>query len=568
MIWFLDNPARSKKERAQLELLVGSVDWLIPIGWRMESSRLSWDANIVIADELRPITLRYPNHFPFSPPLVLPREEQPSWWSSHQYGAGGELCLEYGPDNWHPDLTGADMIQSAHRLLVGEAQLEAGGPELPSRHRRTLGERLRGKSRRFYFDLEAQSFLIGLAEKQVVKATTLTMIQAPGSTRYLATAEVGIADWKATLPAPLSRHGISSPAVLIRWPVDRILPSVASASSLYAELADCDMEMGDARYLVIIRDVHINVFDVDREADEVSEMIVISEEERSGRLDPSHVVLKQRKVAIVGCGSMGSKVAAMLARSGVGQFVLVDSDVFLSENLVRNDLDWRDVGSDKVDAVAARIQLVNATAFCVKHKRMLGGQGSTGGIESLIEVLETCDLLIDCTAELAAFEVLSAVSSFAKKAVVWGEVFAGGFGGLIARSRPGLEPNSSNIRRTIEAWCAERGTQIVRAQAPYDGGEGVPAVANDTEVSVIASHLAAMSIDTLLGRDPSAYRNSVYLIGLRAGWIFAQAFETFPIEVGPPEGPAPEADPEEVAAEILHVVKLIQEHPSATPHQS
>ena len=200
------------------------------------------------------------------------------------------------------------------------------------------------------------------------------------------------------------------------------------------------MDIGDASYLVIIQGELINAFGVDGEADYVREISVISEAERSGRLDPSHDVLKERKVAIIGCGSMGSKVATMLARSGINQFVLVDSDVFLSENLVRNDLDWRDVGSDKVDATAARVQLVNAKAVCVKHKRTLGGQGSSGGIESLIEVLERCDLLIDCTAEIAAFEVLSALSSFAKRAVVWGEVFAGGIGGYCAlKARPGAE---------------------------------------------------------------------------------------------------------------------------------
>ena len=41
---------------------------------------------------------------------------------------------------------------------------------------------------------------------------------------------------------------------------------------------------------------------------------------------------------------MGSKLAASLARSGVRRFVLVEEDVLLPENLVRNDLDWRDVG--------------------------------------------------------------------------------------------------------------------------------------------------------------------------------------------------------------------------------
>jgi molybdopterin/thiamine biosynthesis adenylyltransferase len=569
MIWFLDNPARSKQERLQLELLVGSVDWLVPIGWRMETSHLSWDADILIGDQVRPITLRYPNHFPFSPPRVVPREDQPSWWSSHQYGVGGELCLEYGPDNWHSNLTGADMIRSAHRLLVGEAQIEIGGPELPSRHRMTFAERLRGKNRRFYFDLEAQFLLIGLTEEQVIKATTLTVIQAPGATRHLASAEVGPCGWNAALPEPLFRHGFTSPTALIRWPANENLPSTESAASFRAELASRDMDIGDACYLVIIREEFISAFDVDREDDCVREISVIFETEQRGRLDPSHDVLKNQKVAIIGCGSIGSKVALILARSDIRQFVLVDNDIFLRENLVRNDLDWRDVGSDKVDAIAARVKLVNAKAVCVKHKRTLGGQGSSGGIESLIEILETCDLLIDCTAEITAFEILSAVSSFAKRTVVWGEVFAGGIGGLIARSRPSREPNSSSIRRTIEAWCAERGTAISRAPAPYEGGEDTPAVANDAEVSIIASHVAALSIDTLLGREPSAYPNAAYLIGLRAGWIFTQAFETYPVEVGPPEeSTAVEVDTEEMKAEILEIVKLLKEHPGATPPQS
>jgi len=73
----------------------------------------------------------------------------------------------------------------------------------------------------------------------------------------------------------------------------------------------------------------------------------------------------------------------------------------------------------------------------------------------------------------------------------------------------------------------------------------------------------------LLGREPSAYPNAAYLIGLQPGWIFTQAFETFPVEVGPPEESATvEVDKEEMKAEILEIVKLLQEHPGATPPQS
>ena len=53
------------------------------------------------------------------------------------------------------------------------------------------------------------------------------------------------------------------------------------------------------------------------------------------RLDKEHEALAGRKVALVGCGSLGSKVAVMLARSGVGKFLLVDDDLFFPDNLVR-----------------------------------------------------------------------------------------------------------------------------------------------------------------------------------------------------------------------------------------
>jgi hypothetical protein len=108
VIWYLENYVRSRREREALEALATSVDWLAPVGWRIDKAlRLIWDADISTHGHVFQISLRYPSHFPHSPPLVLPRSDN-EHWSSHQYGAGGELCLEYGSDNWHPDVTGAE----------------------------------------------------------------------------------------------------------------------------------------------------------------------------------------------------------------------------------------------------------------------------------------------------------------------------------------------------------------------------------------------------------------------------------------------------------------------------
>ncbi len=50
-------------------------------------------------------------------------------------------------------------------------------------------------------------------------------------------------------------------------------------------------------------------------------------------------------------------------------------------------------------------------------------------------------MVIDATAEPGVFNYLCAAVAISKKPMVWAEVFGGGFGGLIARYRPGGEPD-------------------------------------------------------------------------------------------------------------------------------
>ena len=99
----------------------------------------------------------------------------------------------------------------------------------------------------------------------------------------------------------------------------------------------------------------------------------------------------------------------------------------------------------------------------------------------------------------------------------------------------------------------------------YGGGPGSPLIADDADVTVIASHAARMGIDMLIPRSPSMFPNSVYMIGLAKGWIFEQPFETHPIEVGPPVAsePAPEIDPEVAKEELLKIFQLYNEHKDA-----
>lgn len=565
MIWYLEDYRRNRKERESLEALESSVDWLTPLGWRIDSSlRLIWDADITTVARTFPISLRYPNHFPHSPPMVLPRGDSERW-SQHQYGPGGELCLEYGPDNWHPDLTGADMIASAHRLLQGERPAPDQQGEVASRHQTTFGQDLRSKFTRFIVTPALAEVFRNIQEDLMLSANAVGLLHADSYVNIVSSLTQPDGQvWQESLPEPLKLE-FERPIGVCRWPLSVSLPSTRTFAEFRAAFSERNMPLPAVKHAIVIRGSRIQAYFLNEAEDTVIKVAVIPPQPSVSRLDGDHATLPSRKVAIIGCGSLGSKIAVMFGRAGVGSFLLVDDDLLLPDNFVRHDLDWRDVGTHKADSVASRIKLVNPTATCHSRKDRLGGQESSGSIESLIESLGECDLLVDATADASVFNYLCAAVAVAKKPLLWAEVFGGGFGGLIARHRPNLDPAPATIRRLIESWCFERGQPIERAGHRYDGGPQVPAIADDADVTVIAAHAARMAIDLLIPRDPSSFPNSAYLIGLSKHWIFEQPFETYPIDVGPPEASAPQdsLDPEETAAESARILQLFSEYKDA-----
>jgi molybdopterin/thiamine biosynthesis adenylyltransferase len=72
--------------------------------------------------------------------------------------------------------------------------------------------------------------------------------------------------------------------------------------------------------------------------------------------------MKDKTVLIVGCGSVGSTLALQLARAGVGQFVLVDTDTIEIHNICRHQCNLTDLGRFKTDALYDRIIAINPEA--------------------------------------------------------------------------------------------------------------------------------------------------------------------------------------------------------------
>lgn len=542
MIWWTDLPSRARAERQAVADLAEFADWLQAVKWRLNDD-LQFVADFDIAHSSRayPLSLTYPHFFPAVPPQVTPRDG--TRLSGHQYGTGGELCLEYRPDNWEPHFTGAMMIESAYRLLSDETPTDGEAANVASAHRQTVAQEVRNTKLRLILDA---ALLDILAAQPIFQPQPFTLDEHWFAKHWLAhPRRLGSPDapplWAAPPPLtnPRTRDGFAIRlADEVNVPFEgsyaflNILLTALNYTPALELMAASDAEMpmllvhrGTARLYSIAHGTG------DRDVYAYRTIIAPANEQR---LSAEHAGLADRMVAIVGCGSVGSKVAATLTRAGIGTLVLVDGDLLLPGNLVRNELDWREVGLNKPDALAARLRDINPSVKTIPRKLLLGGQESSASTDSALQRIGQCDLIIDATADAQIFNLCGAVACAERKPMIWAEVFAGGIGGMIARARPDLDPPPHVARRQIGRWCEENGIPwTVENSGRYSlqiDAEKPPLIADDADVAVVAAHVGRMAIDLLKG-GATIFPNSAYAIGMAREWIFAAPFDTWPIDL-------------------------------------
>lgn len=160
MIWWIKQAKRANSERYSIALLNEEVSWLLNIFWEFEDNQLIVKFDITHQNEIFPLKMVYPVAFPETPPIILTIDKKRI--SGHQYGNGGELCLEYRPDNWHSDITGSMMILSAYKLISGERSLDGEKIEIPDGHNTTIGQEFRSSSNRYLVTPENIDFFYKL----------------------------------------------------------------------------------------------------------------------------------------------------------------------------------------------------------------------------------------------------------------------------------------------------------------------------------------------------------------------------------------------------------------------
>lgn len=241
-----------------------------------------------------------------------------------------------------------------------------------------------------------------------------------------------------------------------------------------------------------------------------------------GLLDPT--IIANKRVLIVGCGSIGSVAAALLARSGVENFVLVDPDEVSGTNICRSAFGESDIGMPKVAALTNHLQAIR------KGLQIDARETDLRDIDdpALEELIGATDLVIAATDHPPTQGRLGALS-YHRVPTVFPGVYARGTGGEVIFTIPDQTPCYACVLGAVR-----NANMPSRGQAEYGIATGQlaaePALGIDIgHITVCASKVALALLLLGSGADAETILDparSVLFVGNQVDWIWKAPFET------------------------------------------
>jgi len=210
-------------------------------------------------------------------------------------------------------------------------------------------------------------------------------------------------------------------------------------------------------------------------------------------------VLRDRTVAIIGCGSGGSFIAAELAKAGVGHFILVDHDRLEPGNVCRHACGLSDVGRKKVFAVRDLILDRNPSADVAAHALRVEGTSQ----QRLKDAIATADLVFGATDNRESRLLLNRICLLSGQSLLFGAVFRRAYGGQVLRVLPGVTPCYQCFLQALpklgndqEIASADSAAAIAYSDRPVAIEPGL-----STDVIPVALMMVKLAIVDLLGGE-------------------------------------------------------------------
>jgi len=220
---------------------------------------------------------------------------------------------------------------------------------------------------------------------------------------------------------------------------------------------------------------------------------------------PDQADLGARKVAIVGCGAVGSEIAALLAKAGIGELTLVDGDNLQTANVGRHLLGIDYLGWNKAKGLAAELQRrlphLKIGAISAKKFECLT-QEELGRLDSM-DMIVTAGLDIEGEAVVNAWrQTLRHPPAYLS---TWVEAYAIVGHAVLLYGKADLMSRFDGERPAFRLtdWPDAAGAVIAEAGC---GNVFQPHGAVDLQPTVAMA--ARLALDALLGRVPASCRHT------------------------------------------------------------
>ena len=485
-----------------------------------DSGRIEIKSEVAYDGQTTPITVNYPAEYPELPPTIF---GPAGLLDRHQHRFGGSFCLLPRPlDDWPArDWGAADLIHDRLRALLADSEAgpeqvrkaEAPMPEpfsayfdyavdaavqfpaeaMPPADRRSGRLWLRRPAPQLFVversetGASPESFLTHFPKTQAIEARWKRLDAPPDR----GSRPQDVLDWvREEAPDLLSRRPPPPPPNRRRKNHPR-QPPLELCALVFPEEGPGVGEVRDA-WLFLLLDRSGGA-----EQPSLLHCETVSRAERSRRLVELEG-LEERRVLVIGLGTIGAPIAIELSRAGVGTLDLVDCERFEFGNTPRHPLGLEYLGLPKTVAVSTACRRANPYCLTEVALMRLGDPFWKGesSLEQLAPKLLAADLVIEATGSHQVAQVLSRLAAEAQVPMISAWMTDGFYGGEVVRIGPG----------TMCWTCfatAHRGGEILRAEAGPGSEVVVQGCAHPTTIGAgfdaleIAANATRLAVQTL-----------------------------------------------------------------------
>lgn len=412
--------------------------------------------------------------FPNQPIEIIAKT---AFFSTHKY-KNGAMCLKWGQDNWNREIRLVDLIDNIYELLYVENPLGKKHDIAESGDSFTFGQTIKRAKACIIIPLLPTTF------KEKSGELEFSLSRSDNEPFIIFIKSIGETNYCQSIGTEFKAHYCVSETDYS----DKTAQDIREALGLSPQEINI-VFCGNFDAIVLFRN-----------DDKLCSFRVVTKDYSIGkRLSINNDILNKR-IAIIGLGSIGSRVAFDLARAGFDNFYLVDDDVFMPYNVVRSELTFEDVGDFKVDMVSNRIKSrINQNVTIETSTLAMTGQESSTSTNRFITKCLESSLIIDCTADDRLLMLLSEPTKKENVPVISGTVIPGGLGNIIL-AKKAVDDDLESILASYYQWKADKNIFAERINDYSASISEQTYIATMSDCSILSGLIGKMAISILEGK--------------------------------------------------------------------